>query len=200
MKASRNIRSASVLASAALILGAFVAPADAKKKKKPKTPPPPPVCAAFTPAEIGADAPVTIVTEAATAEAPVEVTLATEAGAGTATGEPNADAVLTSQISHVVQNVQVDTPASSTLFIRLEMPSETDYDLFVYDAAGESVAQAAGFNPAPAVYNDNTHGGHTEEGAEVIDGLASADCDGYTLDIAGATTPGGDVTLKLWVE
>lgn len=200
MKATRYIRSASVLASAALILGAFVAPADAKKKK-PKPPPPPPACAPFAPGELGAGAPTNVVKETATADAPVEVKVATDAGAGTGgTGNATADGVLGSEISHAIQNVQVDTPADATLFVRLEMPAHTDYDLFVYDAAGEAVAQAAGFNPEPTVYNDDTHGGHTEKGAEVIDGLASVDCAGYTLDIAGASTPGGEVTLKLWVE
>lgn len=201
MTASRTAKSLSVLASAALVLTGMLAGTADAKKKKPKPPPPPPVCATFTPGELGTGADTKIVTEAATAEAPVEVKLATDPGAGTGgTGNATADGVLGAEISHAIQNVQVDTPAAATLFVRLEMPGHTDYDLFVYNAAGEAVAQAAGFNPEPAIYNDDAHGGHTEKGAEVIDGLATADCDGYTLDIAGATTPGGEVTLKLWVE
>lgn len=196
MTASRSIKSLSVVATSALILGAFVAgPADAKKKKKPKPPPPPPVCAPYTPGEQGADAETTVVTPAATADAPVEVALHTEPGIGV-----GGNSVTETFISHVFQNVQVDSEGPTGLFVRLEMGATDDLDLYVNTADGEMVARAAGFNPEPAVYNDTEGGGHTEKGAEVIDGIPVGDCDGFTIDVAGATTAGGDATLKFWLE
>lgn len=197
MKA-RSLRTVTVLACAALVSTSMIAgTADAKKKKKKPVPPPPAACATFVPGEIGAEAPTTVVTPAATAEAPVEVKIATEMGFGVGTDVEQT----TAMVSHAIQNVQVDSELpDATLFIRLEMPETTDYDLYVVNPAGDVVASAAGFNPEPAIYNDTSNGGHTEFAAEVIDGVSTPDCAGYTLDIAGATTPGGDVTAKLWLE
>ena len=194
---SRTLKTIALVGTAALILGAFVAgPAQAKKKKKGKKPV---ACAPFTPAEAGAGAPVTLVTDAASAEAPVATTVAAEPGVGTSTGTP-ADAVTASQISHVYVNVQLDSAApSAPLNIRLEMPATEDYDLFVLNSDGSQAAEAAGFNPEPTVYNDDENGGHTEKGAEVIDALPTNDCQGYTLDISTASGMGGTLNLKLWV-
>jgi hypothetical protein len=201
MKTARSMRTIAVLASAALIsTGMIAGTADAKKKKKPTVPPPPPACAEYVPGELGTGAPTTKVTPAATADAPVEVTIATDPGFGTGTGLGPVDDVTMSQISHALHNVQVDSEGATTLFVRLEMPETTDYDLYVRAADGTAVASASGFNPEPAIYNDTSNGGHTEVGAEVIDGVATEDCGGYTIEMAGATTPGGDVTLKLWLE
>ncbi len=192
MRSSGTIRTISVLSAAALI-GAGLLAGTADAKKKPKAPPP---CPAYQPGEEGAEAETSVVTPAASSETPVEVTLSTDPGVGVGTGVPATEAA----VSHVYQNVQVDSTGDALLFIRLEMGSTQDYDLFVNTPEGETVAQAAGFNPEPTIYNDNEHGGHTEKGAEMIDGLATPDCTGYTIDVGAYTSQGGDVTLKFWLE
>jgi hypothetical protein len=198
MKSRRIFKTVAVVGATALILGAFVAgPADAKKKKKKKAPV---ACAAFTPAEAGAAAPITLVTDTATADAPATAKVTAAPGLGTGTGEDTVDSVTMSQVSHVYANVQVDSSIPATgLNIRLEMPEMEDYDLVVLNSDGSEAAAAQGFNPEPAIYNDNTHGGHTEVGAEVIDALATSDCQGYTLDIKTASGMGGELTVKYWV-
>jgi hypothetical protein len=174
-------------------------PPPKKKKKKNKPKPKPKVCAAYAPGENGADAPIAVVTDDATAEKPVEVTIAAGAGFGTGTGSP-ADEVTMSQITHVYHNVQVDSKAKEAgLYVRLEMPHPSDYDLYLQDDKGEVKAHAAGFNPEPAVFDDTEGGGHTETEAEVLEGIKTADCGGYTADVATATGEGGDLTLKLWL-
>ena len=167
-------------------LGATTVEATAKKSNK---------CKAYKPGPEGAEAKTAKVTDKATEKKPVAVTLATTPGAGVG-GE---DATETA-ISHVYHNVQVDSKAKSAkLFIRLEMVDYEDQDLYVRLPSGAEVARAAGFNPEPAIYNDDSGGGHTEKGAEVIDGIITADCGGYTIDVAAATGTGSDVTLKYWL-
>lgn len=199
MKSRRIFKTTAVVGAAALILGAFVAgPADAKKKKKKVKKPA--VCATYTPAEGGAGAPITLVTDAATADAPATATVTAAEGLGTGTGLAEIDDVTMSQVSHVYANVQVDSSVPATaLNIRLEMPETEDYDLVVLNPDGSEAASAQGFNPEPEVFNDNTHGGHTEVGAEQIDALPTNDCQGYTLDIKTATGMGGELTVKYWV-
>lgn len=202
MSKSRSIRTLSVVASAALIVGAFTAgPADAKKKKK--KPPVPAACPAYVPGELGADQPVTVVTDAATAEAPVTVELDTHEGVGLTS--PNGAAEDEGAPSHVFTNVQVDSAAPETgLYIRLEFPDGLEYDLFARLADGSSYAYVAGSNhtgPLVAEFGlDGTgHGGYSEVGAENLEGLTTADCAGYTVDVASAITPGGAVTVKYWL-
>lgn len=198
MSKQRSIRTLSVVASAALIVGVFAAgPADAKKKKKPA------VCAPYVPGELGADQPVTVVTDAATAEAPVSIELDTHEGLGFtspdgASGDEGAP-------SHVFTNVQVDSASPSTgLYIRLEFPDGLEYDLFARLTDGSAYAYVAGSNhtgPLVAEFGlDGTgHGGYSEVGAENLEGLTTADCAGYTVDVASAITPGGPVTVKYWL-
>jgi len=153
-------------------------------------------CAAYVPGESGKDAPTTVVTPAATADAPIEVKV--ESGAG----HP-------AKSTHTFYNVQVDSNGDTGLYVRYEFPIIEDHDLYVRNAEGEEVASAAGFNPtpfgttAPVVghvgFDGTGSGGHSEQGAEVIDGLKTADCGGYTLDLAGYLTEGGEFTLKLWL-
>lgn len=197
MKSARVVKTTAVVGTAALILGAFVAgPADAKKKKKPKKPA---ACAAFTPAEDGAGAPTTVVTDAATAEAPASTTVATDPGLGIGTGTP-ADAVATAGWSYAYTNVQVDSVApATTLTIRVEMPAHEDYDINLLNPDGSVAASVHGFNPDPDIYNDDSNGGHTEVGAEVIDALPTNDCQGYTLEVITASGMGGDNTVKYWL-
>src|SRR5687768_9960187 len=111
-----TIRALSVVASAALVVGAFTAgPADAKKKKKK-----PAGCAAYVPSEWSADIPVTMVTDAHTADAPLEITVPTEMGVGTSdSGSPENGQ--TSMAAHSFLNVQVDSVnPEAGLYGRLE--------------------------------------------------------------------------------
>ena len=95
------MRSVAVLASAALVLGAFIAgPADAKKK-----------CAKYAAPSWAAEAETSIVTDKATADAPIEITLATGPGLGFTNADYPGDE--TGSISHAFQNVVVDTNAKS---------------------------------------------------------------------------------------
>lgn len=202
---SRTFRVLAVVASAAMIMGALVAgPAEAKKKKKKKAPAPP-VCATYVPGELGAEAETSIVTDEATEEAPVEVELDTEPGLGFSSTDPGGG---TGHVTHVYHNVQVDSSTAETgLYVRLEFLEGTEYDLFLRYPDGSTDAYVAGFNQAPMPAGDPTgfgldgtgHGGHSEFGAEQLDGIRSADCAGYTIDVASAGGPGGPVTLKMWL-
>lgn len=197
---TKTVRTLAVVASAALLVGASVAPADAKKKKKKK----PPVCATYVSPEWATGAAeTTIVTEAATAESPVEVTITTAAGLGFTS--PDGAASDEGETSHVYQNVQVDTasPAGAKLFVRAEFTEVFDYDLFLRLPDVTAVAYEADFNPGTA--NGPTgigtlEGASAEPGASQIDGYPSTDCTGYTVDLASGISPGEDVTLKFWLE
>lgn len=194
MISHKTIKTFSVIASAAMIVGAFAAgPADAKKKKKKG-------CATYVPSEWSTDVPVTMVTDEHTAEAPLVVEVDTAQGLGSSSNEPPADDP-TNPISRVFLNVQVDSGAPQTgLYATLEYsPPVLDYDLYVRDNAGMGLAYSAGFLPGVPVIGGTGNGGHTGLGTENIDGLTTNDCTGYLVDIISAATPGGPVTLKLWL-
>lgn len=190
----KSLRALAVVASAALILGAFVAaPADAKKKK---------ACPKFTAPDWAADAETTILTDAATAEEPVTLEFTTGHGAGTTSTDYPEDGDGT--LSHSFQNVVVDTKAkSSNIHARIDFLPAFDYDLFLRISAGPALAYEADFNPFTAAgptpiggYSDGSAG----PGWSQIDGYPVPDCAGYTVDIASSITPGGPVTLTLWLE
>jgi hypothetical protein len=158
-----------------------------KKKKKGKS-----GCPAMTPHEKGAEAETTVVTEEATEEKPIEVPITAPQGLFPAT---------TGDVYH---NIQVDTSGGEKgLFVRYEFPEYEDLDLYLYEAGNdEAVAQAAGFNQAPFVpgETDGTgNGGHSEMGAEQVDGHPSADCAGFTAEMHSFLTEGGEYTLKIWL-
>lgn len=167
-----------------------------KKKKKPKPSPSPAVCAAYTPGEQGAGAEMSIVTDAATEEAPIEVSISTEAGLGApVAGAPD-------NSSHAFHNIQVDTAsAAAGLYVRLDFPILRDYDLYLNDSGGAEVASATGFNQLSAALggSDGDAGGHSEGDSETLVGISSPDCFGYTLDVSGFFTEGGSQTLSLWL-
>ncbi|HYI45656.1 MAG TPA: hypothetical protein VE174_09410 [Actinomycetota bacterium] len=200
---TRTVRTVAIMGAAALLLGAFASgPAVAKKKKKKKKAPVA-ACAPFAPGEKGAGQPVTVVTDAATAEAPVEVTVATDPGLGFSSeageGAPEDGEGLT---SHAYTNVQIDSAAPSAgLYVRVEFEPVWDYDLWLRDSGHSALAYAAGSSPAPVpgVTDGTGNGGHTESGSENIDGYFAADCNGFTVDIANAGGPGGDVVVKYWL-
>ena len=202
MMASRSTKTLTVLASAALLVGSMLGgTADAKKKKKPKPPPAPAGCAAYTPSEWSKDLPVTVLKDEHTAEAPLEITVPTAPGAGTSSGD-SPDNGPDSKASHAFLNVQIDSVNPEVgLYGTLEFAPAWDYDLHVRGNDGVSLAYSAGTTHLVNAYGlDGTgHGGHSGLGTENIDGLVTADCGGYLVDVVGSVAPGGDLTLKLWV-
>jgi hypothetical protein len=142
------------------------------------------------------------VTDKATAEKPVEVTLSLDPGAGQGTGIGQVDAVTTALQSHAYYNVQVDPKAKTTgLFVSLASPIPDDNDLYLLHSTGTEAAHAAGFHGGGpvAIYNSNQDGGHTGPDAEYLDGILTNDCGGYTVHAVGANSRGGDVPLKFWL-
>jgi hypothetical protein len=167
------------------------------KKNSGKTPPGD-KCAAYEPSEFSKEEPITIVTDEVTADKPIEIELETPEGVGTtsASGPDGGDGAT----SHVFVNVQVDSKAPRTgLWSRIEFAPEWDYDLWVRNNDGVAAAGSAGGPPYAGPFDGTGQGGRAEMGAENVDGLATNDCQGYLIDIAGATTPGDTVTLKLWL-
>jgi len=167
-----------------------------KKSKKPKPPKAPAAdqCEPYVPGELGKDAALTVVTSEATEEKPIEVEL--DFGLGIPEN-PNQE--------HVYHNVQVAPEAAeSGLYVRFEFATYEDMDLYLYNSAGEESAHAAGYNPAPVPVAlgccDGTgSGGHSEQGAEVLDGIRTPRCGGYTVDMRTFQNNSGSKTLKLWL-
>lgn len=185
----RHLRTVAILAMCALVMSVFaIGPAEAGKKKKKKKPA---ACAPYQPGELGAEAETTVVTDAATEEKPVELALATGPGLGFSGDNPPPT------VSRQFTNVQVDSSAKDVgLFVRVEFLEAWDYDLFLRLADGTQLANSAGFGPVDdGSPEDSKH----EFGAETIMGFLAADCAGYTVEVASATTPGGEVTLKYWL-
>lgn len=188
----KTIRTLGLAVCAALVVGASAAtPAGAKKK-----------CAKYKAPAFAADADTSIVTDKATADAPIEITL--ETGPGLGFTNPDYPDGETGEVSHSFHNVVVDTKAKSArLFARIDYAPAWDYDLFLRLSAGPAVAYEADFNPATVA---GPSGIGTLEGASAgpgfsqIDGYPVPDCDGYTVDAASGIAPGGAVTLKLWLE
>jgi hypothetical protein len=185
MRAPKSIRALATLASAVLVIGVLAAaPAEAKKKK----------CAPYKVPERAAEVDTTVVTDTATEDEPVELTVSTGPGFGVGR-DPGGEGAL---VSHAFANLQVDSKAkAASLSVSLEFTLAFDYDLYVDTAEGIEVARAAGFNGI--LTDDGSSGGHSDWGLEQVDGVTTADCGGYTIDIVGATTPGEDVTLKFWL-
>jgi hypothetical protein len=172
------------------------------KGKGPKTPPPA-ACAAYVPGEQGAKAPMVTVTDANTKDAPLSGTITAAQGVGTASGTPVTDPLF----GHSYVNVQVNSKAPSTgLYVRVEFPAGRDYDLYLNNADGTEVAHANGSNvvaatPAakPLGADGTGAGGHSEVGAEQLDGVKTAGCSGYTIDLGTADGEGGDLKVSYWL-
>jgi hypothetical protein len=201
MKTSRTLRTVAVLASAAMVLGAFVAgPAEAKKKKKKK----PAVCAPFTSSIEGADKPTVVVTDAATEAQPLVQPVTLDMSAGDAdllgAGAPPA--------AHDHLNIQVDSKAKDAgLYVLFEFPDRRDYDLNLLHQDGSYAARSHGFNlllGAHAAVDENFgnlsgHGGESTPTSEKLVGIRSTDCGGWTLDVANYLGEGGEMEVKLWL-
>lgn len=202
MTAKRSIKTLTVLASAALIATSLLGgTADAKKKKKPKPPPAPPACAPFAPGELGAEAPTTVVTDAATAEAPVVVELETDMGLADDLGLGEVD-----NTTSVYQNVQVDSAnPSAGLYVKIEFADRHDYDLYLLNSEGATAANSGVFNPIPEGASAGIGGGAPDGGWEAgsdfesVTGINTPDCGGYTAQIKSYLTPGGTVTMSIWL-
>ncbi len=101
------------------------------------------------------------------------------------------------------RNLQVATTLpSSRLYVRYVFTPSDEHDLFVLDSKGRVRAAADGLNLGSVgpLSQPNDSGGRSELGAEQIDGLKTARCQGYTLDLRGVLSAGGTMMLKLWVQ
>ena len=162
-------------------------------------------CAAYKSGSMGAGKPLAVVTDKATSKKPLSVKVSTGPGLGLTSTTPDAGPGSgdTGSVTHNDVNVQVNTATRSTgLYIRVEFAPYEDYDLYLRDKTGSAVAYVGGFNviPVPGTFLDGTgNGGHSEMGAEQIDGYPVKNCAGFTVDIVSATTPGGPVTVKYWL-
>lgn len=113
----------------------------------------------------------------------------------------NAPAGTPDSPTEVLLNLQLTTEGQpADLFVRYEFAPGEDYGLVVENAKGEEKARADGVNPAAIgpLSEPNDTGGHSEQGAEQIDGLPSEHCGGYTLRLMTNSGMGGRLTLKVW--
>jgi hypothetical protein len=189
----KTLKTLAVAASLGLLVGAFIAaPADAKKKK----PKPPKACAPYVPTGNAEGGEVTVITDAATEEAPIEITVPTDPGLGSGHGDgavgPVAEAFVPIQIDSAV--------TGAGIYGRVEFTPTWDYDLYLQDEAGTDLMVSGGFGVVDdAELGGDANNSETGAGFEAIYGVTSADCTGYNFDVVTATSPGGDVTLKVWL-
>lgn len=94
------------------------------------------------------------------------------------------------------------------LHMRLEWsePAADDFDLYLYAEDGQEVARSSGWNfahqeledaSADVVYDDA--GARSGPSYEHIHGFPSDECEGFTLEVDGHRTLGGQITLKVWL-
>jgi len=197
----KYVRSAAVVASVALVLGAFVAgPADAKKRKKKK----PAGCAA--PVYVEPKSPSTSRTEAPTAEV-VKVTDAATEEAPIVIEYEHGPALWNTESQEPIQedtkwfNIQVDSAAASAgLYLLQEwaVPSPSDMDLYLWDGpTGEQAEVSGALNLAPTeVPIVGETGGM---GWESISGFLVGDCAGYSIESRAFMTAGEAMTLSIWL-
>lgn len=196
---SKSIRTIAVVASAALLVGAFVvAPAEAKKRKKK-----PPSCPTATYAEPASPsvsrpeegAEIIKVTDKATEEAPIVVEYEHHAALWeTLTQAPIQEDTLWFPI-------QIDSASPTKgLFVRLDwaVPSVSDIDLYLWDGVSGEQAEVSGATnavPMNAPFVAETGA----MGYESISGFAVADCSNYLVESRAFMTAGEAMTLTLWL-
>ena len=153
-------------------------------------------CPPFVPGDMGADADTSVVTDAATAAAPVKVEYDAEMGGP---GDP----ALPVEIRDLrYQNVQVDTAGTSAaLNVKVEFPDRHDFDLYVYDTSGSEVDHSGDFN---TIIESPVHacgGTSCDSGSnfESVLALPVDDCGGFTIESVGYLTTGGNVTISMWL-
>ncbi len=196
MSVSRSFRGIAVIASAAMVLGAFVAaPAEAKKKKS---------CPAFQAVEPVSDsgqtaealeAEVVKVTDKATADKPIVI----EYEHGPALWEDLTQTPIVEDTAFFNFQVQSKKPAPGLhLEMTWETPSESEMDMYLYDATGTRIAASNAFNaaPVPGVFDAGGNGG---TGFETIPGNPAVDCAGYTVESRALITTGQMMTLTVYL-
>ncbi|MEA2486772.1 MAG: hypothetical protein QOF16_426 [Actinomycetota bacterium] len=177
-------------------------PANAKtaKHKKPKKPA---ACAPYQAGDFAKDAPLVTVTDAATADKPLEqkVTL----------GQSVADVTFgATDVSVAYFNVQVDSLAPNTgLYAHVDFPQRNDYDLEFQYPDQSYAARSHAFNtvnesndqalPVLGPISSTGHGGQATPTSEELVGIDTNDCGGYTVKVSNALGQGGDTTVKLWL-
>lgn len=183
---------------AANLVASLPAHAATRKHKKPAA------CAPYAAGDFAKDAPAVKVTDAATADKPLEqkVTLdQSTADVPEAGGDPT--------IAYF--NVQVDSAAATAgLYAHIDFPQRNDYDLeFQYpdesfaarSHAWNTIIEAndqtvPGINYTPS---STGHGGHSTATSEELVGIDTPDCGGYSVKVTNWLSQGGDVTVKLWL-
>lgn len=167
-----------------------------KKPKAPQEPAAPAACPAFVPGEQGAEAETTVITDAATEEAPVTAEYTAEMGG------PSSPLVAVFDFrSFLYHNIQVDSVnPDAGLYVKIEFTDGHDYDLGLFHPDGTEAASSGESQPEPGL------GGGSPDGAweggsnyEFLKGIRTSDCAGYTARIAGYLTTGGPVTVSMWL-
>lgn len=197
---NKMIRVFAVAASASLLVGALVGPADAKKKKKPKAPMGCPAATYAEPASPSASRPeagakVVTVTDAMTAEAPLVI----EYEHGPALWETATQAPIQEDTKWF--NIQIDSAQSTAgLYARLDwpVPSVSDMDLYIWDGVtGEDVARSGATNAVPVNAPFVAETGAM--GYESVSGFAVADCSAFLIESRAFMTAGEPMALTLWL-
>ena len=174
-----------------------------KGPKKPKPGKPSAACAPFeSPNDAYKDNALVVLTDEATAEAPVEHTVTLDASVA------DADLLGTHAVMPSLDdfNIQVDSAAADAgLYALFEFPSRRDYDLNLFHDDGSYAARSHGFNPIipegrPTGFSNETgHGGESTDTSEALIGIKTADCGGWTMEVANWLGEGGEMTVKLWL-
>lgn len=214
MNKPRSIRALSVVASVALIVGAFVAgPAEAKKKKK--KPPVPVGCPTFAPIEPNSpsgqtaevlEQPVVTVTDAHTADAPLVVEYEHGPAMWTVIGAPPDFSQIPVQEDTVFFNIQIDSAnPEANLYVFQEWAKQpgSDMDLYVWDGTtGDEATHSGSSNvtPVPVSEGAGIHGQGTGAwGLESVSGFPVLDCAGFTVESRAFNTAGEAMTLSVWL-
>jgi len=190
MSISRSFRGIAVVASAAMVLGAFAAtPAEAKQKS----------CPAFVPREPSSkseqkaealEAEVVPVTDKATADKPIVIDY--EHGLALWGEDPIVE-------DTVFFNFQVQSKEPAPA-LHVEMtwdtPSESDIDMFLYNSYTFQVASSTAANAAPSSPVGSRTGGM---GFETIPGFSAFNCAGFTVESRAFMTTGEAVTLTVYL-
>lgn len=141
-------------------------------------------------AEAALDAPVTRVTDGATADEPIVIEYEQETASYV--GDDSGD--------QKFFNLQVVSAARwAQLHIRAEwaVAAPSDIDIYLHNSKGRQVAYSDTYN-SPALDGPSPANGGPN--FEHIDGFVADRCAGYVLMTHAWHTPGTDVTLELWLE
>ena len=196
---SKLIRSIGVTAVVALIAGAIVSgtPAQAKKKCgrfKPGTP--------ITDSQNAADAKkakVQKVTDKHTAKKPLTIKFTHGPAFWFITDPVDADGQRAAVEDTKYFNVQINSKKKFVgLYVRQEWTPVpvSDMDLYIYDKSGSQVGGSGDWNQVQGTPINTGTGG---PGYEQVSGMGVTRCAGYTLESRAFTTPGDNMTLKVWL-